>query len=146
MRKKKYGFIILLAVGLVSLPALALAGGTTLKASLTGEQETTGGAPNGKGSVKVDLKPKRSEVCFKLRFSGIAGKATSSAIFKGKRGEDGPTKVLFFDEPRKSPVADCVKANKRELKRIKRRPRHFHVNVESAKYPDGAIRGQLQRR
>lgn len=137
----------LVAVLGLAVPAIVYAGGTELQASLTGEQEVPegSGAPKGEGAVSVDLKPKRKEVCFDLAFSGIAGKATSSAIFKGKKGEDGATKVLFFDTPQKSPVSDCVPAKKKIIKRIKRKPRQFHVNVESKKYPDGAIRGQLNR-
>lgn len=146
---KTRGGLLVAAVAAVALaiPALVFAGGTSLTANLTGEQEVPAGsgAPNGQGSVDVDLKPKRKEVCFDLTFSGIAGKATSSAIFAGKKGETGATKVLFFDTPTQSPVSDCVKAKKKLLKKIKRMPRQYHVNVESKKYPAGAIRGQLKK-
>lgn len=148
MTKVRGGLLVaVIAAVALAVPTLVFAGGTTLTASLTGEQEVpaNSGAPNGAGNVDVDLKPKRKEVCFDLSFSGIAGKATSSAIFAGKKGEDGATKVLFFDEPTKSPVSDCVKAKKNVLKKIKRNPRQYHVNVESKKYPDGAIRGQLKK-
>lgn len=148
MTRARGGLIVaVIAAVALAVPALVFAGGTNLTANLTGEQEVPSGsgAPNGQGSVDVDLKPKRKEVCFDLSFSGIAGKATSSAIFAGKKGEDGATKVLFFDEPTQSPVSDCVKAKKNVLKKIKRSPRQYHVNVESKKYPNGAIRGQLKK-
>ena len=148
MTKARGGLLItVIAAVALAVPALVFAGGTNLTANLTGEQEVPSGsgAPNGQGNVDVDLKPKRKEVCFDLSFSGIAGKATSSGIFAGKKGEDGATKVVFFEEPTKSPVSDCVKAKKNLLKKIKRSPRQYHVNVESKKYPDGAIRGQLKR-
>jgi hypothetical protein len=140
MRRGRGAVVATLAAGVALLaPASALAGGTMLKADLTGEQEVPSGsgAPAGEGSAQVNLKPKKGEVCFDLDFQGIAGRATSSGIFAGKKGEDGATKVVFFEKPQNSPVSGCVEA--------KKKPRQYHVNVESKKYPDGAIRGQLKR-
>jgi hypothetical protein len=148
MRRRTSLIVAPIALVALAIPSGALAGGTDLKANLTGEQETpTGsGAPNGEGVAKINLKPKRNEVCWKLRFSGIAGKATSSAIFLGSKGEDGPTKVLFFDTKQTSPVSGCTEnIAKSKIRKIKQHPRRYHVNVESKKYPDGAIRGQLRR-
>jgi hypothetical protein len=148
MRRGRGALVATLAAGVALLaPASALAGGTQLKADLTGEQEVPSGsgAPAGEGLALVNLKPKKGEVCFSLEFQGIAGKATSSGIFAGKKGEDGATKVVFFDKPQNSPVKGCVKAKKKLLLKIKKKPRRYHVNVESKKYPDGAIRGQLKR-
>jgi hypothetical protein len=139
--------VVALAVAL-AVPAIVSAGGTTLEATLTGAQEVPAGsgAPKGEGKASVDLRPKRKRVCYELSFKSIAGKATSSGIFKGKKGEDGKTKVVFFNTAKTSPVSGCVKGvSKKLIRTIKRKPRQFHVNVESRKYPNGAIRGQLTR-
>jgi hypothetical protein len=133
------------ATALLLVPATAVAGGTKLHADLSGAKETGGGAKNGKGTADVRLKPKRQEVCFRLNFTGI-GQATSAGIFIGKKGQDGKTKVVFFDTPQSgTKIVDCVHANKRVQSRIKRKPRNYHVNVETKQFPNGAIRGQLEK-
>jgi len=134
----------IVAVAMLLVPAAAHAGGTKLHADLTGNKELGKGAKNGLGVADVRLKPKRQQICFRLRFEGI-GMATSAGIFIGKKNQDGNTKVVFFDSPKDSPVVDCVHANKRVQARIKRKPRNYHVNVETKKFPNGAIRGQLEK-
>ncbi|CAN5346124.1 hypothetical protein BH18ACT12_BH18ACT12_06450 [soil metagenome] len=37
----------------------------------------------------------------------------------------------------------CVKAAKKMIVAIETRPNDFYVNIHNAKYPAGAIRGQL---
>ena len=140
------GFVVaVVAAAMFLVPAAAHAGGTKLHSDLSGAKETGSGAKNGRGTADVRLKPKRKEVCFRLNFSGI-GQATSAGIFIGKSGQDGNTKVVFFDTPQKgTKVVDCVKSKKRIMKRIKRKPRNYHVNVETKQFPDGAIRGQLEK-
>jgi len=141
----KGAVVAIVAAAMLLVPATALAGGTKLHADLSGAKESGGGAKNGKGTADVRLKPKRQEVCFRLNFTGI-GQATSAGIFIGKKGQDGNTKVVFFDTPQKgTKVVDCVPSKKRILKRIKRKPRNYHVNVETKQFPDGAIRGQLEK-
>jgi hypothetical protein len=148
MRSKlKFGMVAGVAIVALVLPASALAGGTVLHAELTGAKEVPSGsgAPEGTGFVELTLKPKRSEVCVTVLDFRNIGKATSSGIFKGDKTTDGPTKVVFFEEKTSSPFEGCVAAKKKVLKRIKRKPRNFHVNVETKKYPKGAIRGQLEK-
>lgn len=143
----KLGLAAGVAVAALAFPAGAAAGGTVMHAQLTGAKEVPAGsgAPEGTGFVELTLKPKRGEVCVGvLEFRNI-GKATSSGIFKGDKTTDGPTKVVFFEERTSSPFEGCVPAKKKVLKRIKRKPRNFHVNVETKRYPDGAIRGQLEK-
>jgi len=140
------GFVVaVVAAAMLLVPAAAHAGGTKLHADLTGAKESGGGAKNGKGTADVRLKPKRKEVCFRLNFSGI-GQATSAGIFIGKKGQDGATKVVFFDSPQQgTKIVNCVDSKKRIMQRIKRKPRNYHVNVETKQFPNGAIRGQLEK-
>jgi hypothetical protein len=133
-----------IVAAMLLLPAAAHAGGTKLHADLTGNKETGKGAKNGLGVADVRLKPKRQQICFRLRYENI-GMATSAGIFTGKKNQDGNTKVVFFNTPTDSPAVKCVHANKRVQSRIKRKPRNYHVNVETKKFPDGAIRGQLEK-
>jgi CHRD domain len=140
-------------IGALLIPALVLAGSATpnLKAALTGEQVVPAGtgAPKGEGFAKVEVRPSKHKVCFKVSFKKIGNTdGLTGGIYEGKKGENGNLDVKLFSGKQTSPVEDCVKGQSTsELKHIKRHPRLHHVNVKTAKYNQGgAIRGQLKPR
>ncbi len=127
-----------LVLGLV--PALALAGtaGTTkLAAKLSGKSEVPSGAAAGAGTATLTITG--TKICWKLTFSGI-GKPVASHIHKGAPGKAGPVVV---------PLGAAFKAagctNSPLGKTIAANPGAFYVNIHTAKFPGGAIRGQLAK-
>jgi hypothetical protein len=133
----------------IALPALS-SGATLLGAKLKASEEVPGpGDPDAKGGVQIALKAKKKKVCFTLEYRKLDGGATAAHIHKGVEGVAGPVKVeLFTADP---PLAEqgsfegCQKHIKRPLiRRMKKHPERFYVNVHSEPYPDGAIRGQLK--
>jgi hypothetical protein len=137
------------AITLVAALAIpASAAPAQLSARLKGANEVPGpGDPNGKGEAFVTVKPAKRKVCFQLSWKRIAD-ATAAHIHKGVEGDAGPIKVLLFEDntglPSPGAVDGCVKHLKRKLlRRIKRHPDRFYVNIHNDQYPDGAIRGQL---
>ena len=133
----------------IALPSLS-PGATLLGAKLKGSQEVPGpGDPDGKGGIQVSLKKKKKKVCFTLEYRKLDGGATAGHIHRGKKGVAGNIKVTLFEAD--PPLAEegsfdgCEKNVKRKLiRRIKRRPENFYVNIHTPEYPDGAIRGQLK--
>jgi hypothetical protein len=134
---------------IVALPALS-PGATLLDAKLKGSQEVPGpGDPDAKGEIQISLKAKKKKVCFTLEYRKLDGGATAAHIHRGKKGVAGAIKVELFAVdpplPEEDSVNGCQKHVKRKLiRRIKRRPENYYVNVHSEPYPDGAIRGQLK--
>lgn len=130
------------------LAAGALGANTTLVADLKGNKEVPGpGDPNGKATAEVTLKPKRKRVCFEIEFKRIEAPAAGH-IHKGGKSVAGPVKVTLFERPNgaSSPVEGCAKNVKRKLiRRIRRHPGGWYVNLHNAEFPDGAIRGQLKK-
>lgn len=130
------------------VPGAAFAHGTHLKAKMSGDQIVgEEGALRGSGTANLHLLRKKGRVCFKVTYSDIGPrKGLSVGVYSGKKGENGNLLFLLFDADLKSPVKDCVNGiKKKQLKRITRKPRKYHVNVKSDKYSvDGAIRGQLR--
>lgn len=140
-----------LAVVALAMPALSTgAAGVERFATMKGNEEVPGpGDPNGKGDAVITLKKKKRKVCFDLTWEKLDG-ASAAHIHKGRKGVAGPIKVeLFTADPELSGDAsldDCVKhVKKRKIRKIKRHPGRYYVNVHNSIYPDGAIRGQLER-
>ena len=121
-------------------------GGTWHKfsARLNGESEVPAGDPNASGTASI--KTRGSEVCYDLRWSGV--EATASHIHKAAAGKAGPVVVPFFAEDA-ALAADkksgCVQADSEVVAAINANPANYYVNVHSAQFPKGEIRGQLAK-
>jgi hypothetical protein len=136
--------LALAVVGLV-VPTLALAGGESMSpvvsAKLKGSNEApVKGDPNGKGLVIVHFKAGKGTTCWD--FKGVSGIAAPNAahIHKGKKGASGPVVVAFGAGYKAS---GCVKTPKATIEKIETNPNAYYVNIHNAKYPAGALRGQL---
>ena len=143
----------LIAAALAALAAAALVPAvqgqttTTLKASMSGRVEVPKGDPDGRGSATIRLTARR--VCFTITTEKIDGSAAAH-IHKGAAGKAGPVLVTLISTlSNKSTRTGCSGASKgataRVIRAIKASPRSYYVNVHNAKYPAGAIRGQLHR-
>jgi len=137
----------LLAVAAVALsvPALALAAGQAMSpvvsSKLKGSSEVPDkGDPNGTGFVVVTFKAAKGMACW--QFKGIAKIGTPAAahIHKGRAGVSGPV-VIPFGAAYKA--KGCQKAAKSVIEAIETNPNRYYVNIHNAKYPGGALRGQL---
>jgi hypothetical protein len=145
---------VALAAGLtlLAVPGAAASGkATVLTASLRGAREVPGpGDPDGRGRAVVRLAG--GKACFVLRWSGISA-PTAAHIHTGRAGIAGPVAVLFFEPGRNAAslpdtldaVAGCVEVNRDLARQIAASPRDWYVNVHTADFPNGAIRGQLRR-
>lgn len=119
----------------------ATAAAPTLSTDLTGAEERPGpGDPDGHGFITLTLNQGKGEICFELTLSAIDA-ATAGHIHKAPAGEPGPVFVGLFGS--EGPGAKCVSATKAQVKEIRKNPQQFYVNVHTAAYPAGAVRGQL---
>jgi hypothetical protein len=119
----------------VSFPALAAK--ATLVSTLNGANETAGGDPDGTGSFTVDIDSDSGDFCYTLTGTKIA-KPTMAHIHSGAAGANGAP-VITID------VASdmCVAVDPEVLKAIIAAPASYYVNIHTADFPAGAIRGQL---
>jgi hypothetical protein len=139
---------LLAAVVLAMLAALVLALPASgdplaiLEARLTGEQEVPGpGDPNGSG--KAVVKVFETKVCYTLEVRRIAP-AKAAHIHLGLRGEAGPV-VAPLKPPTDGSSSGCVDVPRALSLELKEHPNRYYVNVHNRPFPDGAIRGQLER-
>lgn len=120
---------------------IATAGGKTLTTNLVGAEERPGpGDPDGSGFISLTLNQGQGEICFELTLSGI-DPTTAGHIHKAPAGQAGGVFVTLFQGA--APGAACVGATKAQIKEIRQNAEMFYVNVHTAAYPGGAVRGQL---
>ena len=115
-----------------------------LTANLTAAAEVPGpGKANASGSATVRVNTVQRRVCYNVSFNRIPN-ATMAHIHAGARGVAGPPVVTLT---RVGPRAfqGCTRVSRQLARDLIDRPRRFYVNVHSAAFPDGAVRGQLRR-
>jgi hypothetical protein len=140
---------------LLAVPGSAASGGsgkvTTLAASLNGANESPGpGDPDGRGRALVRLAG--GSACFVLEWSKISA-PTAAHIHVGRPGMAGPVVVLFFEPGTNAAslpdtldsVAGCADVDPAVAEKIAKRPGDYYVNIHTADFAPGAIRGQLRR-
>ena len=118
---------------------------TDLKAELTGgvTEVPAPGDPDGKGTATVTLDAAKGEVCYDVKVEGIAA-PTAAHIHEGAAGAAGPP-VITLDPAKIGQGEDCLTGQKEaDVERIGANPSGFYVNVHTADYPGGAVRGQLE--
>jgi hypothetical protein len=128
------------AITLPFLPADATTSTTELTALLNGANEVPPADPNGTGEAHIFISDSRpNKLCFVLQVDQI-GRPTMAHIHRGEAGVVGPVRVPF-QAPADGDSAGCVETPL--ATRIMNNPQNWYVNVHNAKFPGGAIRGQL---
>jgi hypothetical protein len=148
-----FGAVIILASfnnhpGKINLPgnettSLQLINGKKLSANLSGTQEPTGGDPDGSGTATFDLDNSQGTICYYKGVENIT-QATAAHIHFGAAGVAGPVVAELF-APHTGSTSGVVVVDKELIKKIRKNPEMYYVNVHNSIYPDGAIRGQLSK-
>jgi CHRD domain-containing protein len=107
-------------------------------ANMTPDQELKPGPAGSRGRAVLDVDSRDHRVCYRLDYDGIS-KPTGAHIHHGRAGMNGPVAVALDQGDE-----GCVGADRGLLREIQASPHDFYVNIHTAEYPDGAIRGQLE--
>jgi len=116
---------------------------TVLSASLAGSNEVPK-AGGGTGTARITLNPDTGRVCFSIKLQGV-GTTAAGHIHKGASGKAGPVFIPLFAKPTRAPKGCVTGQKKSSIEAILKKPGGYYVNVHTAKYPDGAARGQLKK-
>lgn len=117
---------------------------TTYFADLTGGAEVPGpGDPDGTGRAEITIVDDADRLCWDLSVRNISP-ATAAHIHRGGVGESGPP-VVPLEAPTGGSAEGCTEAGDAITDAIEANPSGYYVNVHTADYPAGAVRGQLRR-
>jgi len=149
MRTKIFRGLLLAACGAVALGGCETvnevvndAAGDQFRAQLSGANEPGGGDPDGAGLARVEINDTTNTICTDLEIRQINA-VTAAHIHRGAAGVNGPP-VVTLDAPDDNDSDDCDEASDALVDEIRNNPGGFYVNVHTADYPNGAIRGQLR--
>ncbi|WP_295525508.1 CHRD domain-containing protein [Novosphingobium sp. Chol11] len=119
-----------------------MAAPVTLTATLGGGNETGGGSAEGSGTFKVEADGETGDFCYTLTAAKI-GTASAAHLHSGAAGSDGDVVVPLAVTGAGSD--ECVAMEPAKLKPILADPASYYINVHTAEFPKGAIRGQLTK-
>ena len=139
------------ALAAAALAALTLAGpagaagGRPFTTTLTGEAEVTAaGVPNqgdldGTGTATLTVNPGLGEICWTINVAGT-DPIVAAHIHVAPATAPGPVVV-----PLNPYTGGCTDVDRDLARAILHDPDMYYVNVHTATYPAGALRGQLSR-
>jgi hypothetical protein len=133
----------------LALVAGADHGGAPFSTALTQELTTSpvwSGDPDGTGEALLTVNLGQREICWQLSVTAITLPATASHIHRAAPGVRGGIVVPLSAPDGTGASAGCASGlDPALLHEILTSPASFYVNVHTADFPPGALRGQLDR-
>jgi hypothetical protein len=131
---------VIALLGVTSAVAASAAMSPVVSAKMTGGTESPKGPAGASGNAVIHLNAAKGTVCW--QFSNLKGVTSPNAshIHKGGKGVSGP---VFIPLGAKFALKGCTAASKSSITAVESKPGAYYVNVHNAKYPNGAVRGQL---
>jgi len=147
---------VLLGATLIALIAVTVAGafsGAKRVTSLNGAEECNAagtacnlGDPDGTGSSTITLNVGHATVCWETTVANITLPAAASHIHEAPAGRAGPIVVPLSAPDASGHASGCTTADPALIQAIIANPDAYYVNVHTADFPAGAVRGQLSNR
>jgi hypothetical protein len=120
--------------------------------TLHGSQEVPPADPDGRATALLDIDTESGKICWDLRFTRI-GTPTMAHIHNAPKGVNGQIKVFFFaNDTHPLPDPDLLERGRAKgcndedptlAADIAQHPDQYYVNIHNARFPGGAVRGQL---
>jgi hypothetical protein len=121
----------------VTMATPALAAEVKLNSALTGGSAD----PDGSGTFSATADTDKNQLCYELSVKDI-GTAMAAHIHKGAAGTNGGP-VVSLEAPGSGSSKACASVEADVLSAIIADPAGYYVNVHTAEFRGGAIRGQL---
>jgi CHRD domain len=138
---------LLIAAGAAALAACATGPESPradLAATLTGLQEVPGpGDGDGTGTAEMRVESAEGRLCWDLYVRQIDA-ATAAHIHRGMAGQSGPPVVTLTTPGPDGHSEGCIAVDPMLGREIAVESHLFYVNVHTAAFPAGAVRGQLR--
>ena len=137
--------ISIAAAGILIIGGLSKAqDGKSMTVQLSGAAEVPGpGDAHGSGTATLTLNQDKGEVCYSISVRDLQT-PTMAHIHMGAMGKAGGVKVPF-EKAADGSWKGCANVDKALLTDIMTNPGNYYVNVHTAEFPNGAVRGQLAR-
>jgi len=139
-------FLIFVGTSVISRKISASAHGRPLSAYLSGINEVPTGDLDGHGDANLTLNLGQNTICYEMHVEGIKLPAVAAHIHAGNTGTNGPIIVSLGAPNESGNSSGCIYDVDEELiKAVRLNPDSYYINVHNSDYPNGAIRGQLNK-
>ena len=133
--------VVAIAFATVTTTATS-ASAKTFNVSMNGKVEVPKGDPDGSGTARLTTNPAKRRICFDIKLSNV-GSVNAGHIHEAAKGKAGDVVVPLFGSSTNHPKGCAKGLKKSQIRDIERNPGDYYVNVHTAAYPAGAVRGQL---
>lgn len=120
-----------------------------LVADLSGAAEVPGpGDDPASGRVEIEF-TEDGDWCFAMEATGLSAAVAAAHVHDGAAGAAGPVVVTIGDPTEVGDNVDrwsdrCVEVDGAVTAAVLEAPERHYVNIHTADFPDGAVRGQLE--
>jgi hypothetical protein len=135
--------IILAPAGACPKTLLAINGGKAFNITMTGDVESPAGDPVATGTATVRLRAGQGQVCYKVAADNLGGAAVAMHIHQAAAGTAGPVVIPLATPNADGKAAGCAVVARPLVAQILASPAGYYLNVHTAAFPGGAVRGQL---
>lgn len=113
-------------------------------AAMLGEAEVPGpGDADGVGFGFLFAMDTPGLLCGGMFTDGLSADPTAAHLHQGAAGASGPVALTLLTPPNGGPSLGCYDAGEALISSIRTAPGDFYLNVHTAAFPSGAVRGQL---
>ncbi|HEY3542985.1 MAG TPA: CHRD domain-containing protein [Gaiellaceae bacterium] len=131
--------VLLLGVAVLAFAAVAVASpAKEIMAGAKLDAMQDHAKSNGKGTFTATING--TKLTWKLSFHGLTGAAAAAHIHLGAKGKSGNVLIALCG-PCKSTMSGTARITAKQLRDVEKGL--TYVNVHTAKYPNGEIRGQI---
>ena len=117
--------------------------GVLITAALAGETENPVGDPVATGTASIRVRLGQGQVCATLDAPNLATRAAAAHVHRAAAGAVGAVVVPLKTPDANGKSSGCVAAARTVVKGILASRANYYVNVHTAEFPGGAVRGQL---
>lgn len=115
----------------------------TFNVMLTGAQVPGGGDPDGSARAEVSISDGLDQLCYDVNDIRGIGPVTMAHIHRGAPGVNGPP-IITLKQANEGGWKGCTSKSEWREDAIEQNPSGYYVNLHTAEFPNGAIRGQLR--
>lgn len=137
--------LIVVSLGVFLLSGASEAAVTTFQLEMSGDQEVPPGDPDGKASGTLSIDDSANSVSWNIAYSGFR-EPQAMHIHAGKAGvAGGPVVPLNVGTSEEGKLIGTASADAKTIAAILAAPADYYVNIHTAEFRPGAVRGQLAK-
>jgi hypothetical protein len=133
------------SAGLAGCAMMGMGNTDTYEANLSAAQEVPPASSPGNGSAEVRYNRDTSMLSWRVTYGGLTGPATAGHIHgPALPGANAGVVVPFPNAASANPITGEARITAEQLAQLN--AGQWYVNIHTARFPGGEIRGQLRRR